>query len=235
LVRPTLLALCLLSSLAQAQTEREDDEGIDLTTPRVASSGRSYTYGGLIAPGSRALIAQLGWPGFTFAYRQGSTPEVDFGGAFTFNYSPDGMTQFVVPQIKLGGHVKFLLTQREKLSVQLRIAPELQFTFWSSYYVASYTALGLDVPLELTLGVDITEQLRAHLGFQSGPGFNVWTGFSTFAVFMVPVQAGGGFEYTATKELSIHFTTRMGPQFVVGRFGGTWFSMDLLLGMTYRI
>lgn len=189
--------------------------------------------GNNVGTGDTVLEATAGWPGLGVGILHGMSERLDLGARFTFNYSPEGATLVTVPGVKLQGIARLHLLDTGRINLGLRFEPG-----FLAYFYQGLTAIGISIPAGLALGIPISPAFMLHFGFEMPFYFT----FGDLQSVVLPIFAGGGFEYFVDRNLNINMKLRMGP--VIGistSFGGainvptgTSFGLIALIGVAYK-
>jgi hypothetical protein len=185
------------------------------------TQGWSIIGGKSIGNQQTALEAGFGFPGLHGSILRGITPTIDIGGRFSFDYGIEGLTNQVVPGIKLQGllHVSLLESGIVSLMVAFEPGPLLHFyggrtdTLPGGIRIVTdgYTLSGLALPLRLQLGIAASSALNVGVHFD----IPMWIAFANAgngnASFQFPILAGVGVEYFVKHNFLVYFEIRMGP------------------------
>jgi hypothetical protein len=198
------------------------------------SRSGSLTNAGLIGSGRSALYGTVGWPGMTAGYLHGVSDTMDFGARVTFAYGCQGAPSLPCTGLEISGDLKLMATAAGLPGpLVLRVQPGVGL-FAAAF---GYTALTLEVPIEVLMGFQVLPQLTGHLGLQIpfAIGYNSTIGFG-FGSMQIPIWPGGGLEYALSPAFSVHGQIHMGPYIAIA-FGGinqVLFGFESVLGATYR-
>jgi hypothetical protein len=183
---------------------------------------------------------QAGWPGITATLLHGISPTVDLGGAFSFNYGAEGLTNSgLIPGLKFQGVGRIKLLDTGKVNLGVKFAPGLFLYFKGDTSVGGfnfpntgYTAVGMILPFGLSAGFPVAPQLMVVAGFD----LNFAIVFTQGGFVTIPILFGGGMEYEIQRDMLLTFHLRMGPGIVAGGgFSGTGFAMEALLGLAFKL
>lgn len=202
--------------------------------PAQVSYGRGQGWSMLAAKtvgqGSTAMIGQVGWPGVSLGVLHGAANRFDLGGKLTFNYGQEGVVTRVVPGLKLQAWTRLQLVDTPRLGLALSFAPGPFF-----YFHDYGTAVGLALPIGLTLGIPVGSALMLNAGID----FPFYVTFGAGGGPVFPVLLGGGLEYFVSRGLAVTFNVRMGPSiFPDADFRGrdrALFTLDAMFGVAWKL
>ena len=108
LVPGFVLCCALMSGGAFAQ-----DEGVSY------GRGQGWTVlgGDTVGSNNNVFVGQMGWPGLTVGVLHGTSPKLDIGGKFSFNYGQEGLVEVVEP----AGSDTFVVTRLGGVEVIARM------------------------------------------------------------------------------------------------------------------
>jgi hypothetical protein len=208
-----------------------------------ATQGWSIIGGKTVGNQQTALEAGFGFPGLHGSLLRGITPTIDIGARFSFDYGIEGLTNQIVPGIKLQGllHLKFV--EAGIVSMMVAFEPGPLFHFYSGrtdilpggFRIVSdgYTLTGLSLPIRLQLGIAASSALNVgvHLDLP------MWLAFANAgqgsASFQFPILMGVGVEYFVKQNLLVYFEIRMGPTVFTNSSTAT-FTLISNVGIGYR-
>jgi hypothetical protein len=221
LVPGFVLCCALISGSSFAQ-----DEGVSYGR----GQGWSVLGGDTVGANNSVVVGQLGWPGLTVGVLHGTSPKLDIGGKFSFNYGQEGLVEVVEPGIKLQAWVRLMLARTPKASVAITFQPGPLF-----YFHDGSTDVGLALPVAVVVGMPLSSAVVASAGVDVP--FHVYFGAGGGPVF--PLLVGGGLEYFVDRNLSLNFNVRMGPSVfsdsgIRGR-GDARFTMEALFGLAWKL
>jgi len=198
-----------------------------------AAKGGNWTNGGMIGADTGALYATVGFPGLSIGYLRGLSDTLDVGGRFTFNYGGEGIPTMTWLGLKIAADGKLKVDLGLPVTITLRAQPGLGL-----YFPTGFNFVMLQVPVEAALGFEAMPNLQAHLSVEVPVGLQFWSALgSSIAQLELPFLFGGGVELKLDPALSVTGQLHMGPylQVTFGSITQTFFAMDALLGVTYRL
>jgi hypothetical protein len=218
--------LLLVSSLAWAQE---------------STQGWSIIGGKTVGNQQTAFEAGFGFPGLHASILRGITPQLDIGARLSFDYGLEGLTNQIVPGIKLQGLLHLMLVESGIVSVQVGFEPGPLFHFYGGHTdhiggitITSdgYTLTGLALPVRLQVGIAASSALNVGVHFD----LPMWIAFGTnggSASFQFPILAGVGVEYFVKHNLLVYFEIRMGPTLFTNSSTAT-FTLISNVGVGYK-
>ncbi len=219
---PGFVVCCVLASSGVLAQE----EGVSYGR----GQGWSVLAGDTVGTNNNVFVGQAGWPGITLGLLHGTSPKLDIGGKFSFNYGQEGLVEVVEPGIKLQAWVRYMLAQTAKASVAITFQPGPLF-----YFHEGSTDVGLALPVAIVVGIPLSSAVMLNAGVDIP--FHVYFGEGGGPVF--PLLAGGGLEYFLDRSLAVHFNVRMGPSIFPdsGRRGRSdaRFTMEALFGLGWKL
>jgi len=221
LMRHTWLAVAILAALSVSRPTH------------AATKPGSWTNGGMLGTDTGALFATVGFPGLSIGYLRGLSDTLDVGGRFTFNYGGEGIPNKTALGLKIAAEAKLKPDLGMPFSIILRAQPGLGL-----YFPTGFNFVLLQVPVEAALGFEPIPNLGAHLSVEVPLGLQFWSGLGTsITEIQLPVLFGGGVELKLDPALSVTGQLHMGPyvQVTLGTITETYFAMDALIGVTYRL
>jgi hypothetical protein len=230
----------LCSTAALAQDDESESSSDSITSEELpSSSGWSVSSGKTIGRGNKAIHGQLGWPGLSGTFLLGINDKLDVGGRLAFNYGLEGAFA-IVPGFKLQGVVRLNFVETSQINFGISLEPGF---YW--YGFNFYSLLGIALPVSANLGIRASSALMVNVGvdvpmsiaFFSGayPGYSFYPYYYTgsSAVLFLPIQMGGGVEYSVNQQLAITYNLRIGP-FISSAGGYVTIAMNALMGVAYR-
>lgn len=219
--------LALVSSLAWAQE---------------STQGWSIVGGRTIGNQQTALEAGFGFPNLHASVLRGITPTIDIGARFGFQYGIEGLTNQIVPGIKLQGLLHLSLFESGIVSMQVAFEPGPLFHFYGGrtdilpggfrVVTDGYTFTGLALPIRLQLGIAASSALNVGVHFD----LPMWIAFGTnnnSASFQFPILMGVGVEYFVKHNFLVYFEIRMGPTIFTNSSTAT-FTLISNVGIGYK-
>lgn len=219
-------AVVLVSSLAFAQD---------------GTQGWGIIGGKTVGNQQTAVEAGLGYPGLHASLLRGVTPTLDLGARFSFDYGLEGLTNQVVPGIKLQGLLHLSLLESGIVSLMVTFEPGPLFHFYGGhtdtiggirFTTDGYTLSGLALPLRLQLGIAASSALNVGVHFD----LPMWIAFGSgnnSASFQFPILAGVGVEYFVKHNMLVYFEIRMGPTIFTNSSTAT-FTLISNVGIGYK-
>jgi hypothetical protein len=199
-----------------------DSEAIASAGP----TGWSTLSGKTIGAGQTAILAQLGWPGFSATLLHGVAPAMDLGGRLTFNYGEEGIVTQVVPGIRLQGVARLTFFDNGKLNFGMQFEPGPVV-----YFTSFQTTAGLVLPVGLRLGIPLSEAFLLSFGVEA-PVFRI---FGSSGGWIFPVLFGAGLEYFVAPNLAATLNARAGPSVDTRGFRPVSnLALEALFGVAYR-
>ncbi|WP_224366756.1 hypothetical protein [Hyalangium versicolor] len=218
---PGFFLCCVLASTAALA---QDDEVF------YRGQGWSLLAGDTVGAGQNVLSAQVGWPGISLGVLHGTTPKLDLGGLFSFNYSQEGIADIVEPGFKFQAWARLMLVRTPEVSLALVFQPGPLF-----YFHDGDTDVGLALPVEFVAGIPVGSAIMLNLALDVP--FHVYFGTGGGAV--IPLLAGGGLEYFIDRSLQVNFNVRVGPSIIpdAGNRGlsDAYFTLEALVGVAWRL
>ncbi|HYR56260.1 MAG TPA: hypothetical protein VEM39_09080 [Myxococcaceae bacterium] len=197
-----------------------------------AGQGWSVLTGETVGHNATAVHVQAGWPGISATLLHGYTPNVDFGGIFTFNYGVEGDVNNVHPELKLQGLAKATLLDTPKYNLGVWFAPGPLLAFYpSTPFFGSTTTFGIAFASGLIFGLPVTNLVNVAFNFD----LPMFVTFGDFGSFTVPILFGGGVEYFIEKNMALTFNLRMGPIIYTKSGFGTNFDLMALFGLAFKL
>jgi len=197
----------------------------------VAANARAQDWsamsGQTLGSGAGMIWGQFGWPGISADLAYGTSPTLDLGGRFTFNYGEEGITDTGVLGLKFQFTLRGQLIRKPKFDMALRFDPGLLL-----YFPSNTTVVGMTFPLGLEFGFPISPVFRANASFD----LPFWITFNPSPVQgFIPILFGGGVEYLMQRDLALTARLKMGPTFATGnRTRNAFFTLYFLFGIAYR-
>jgi hypothetical protein len=196
-----------------------------LVSHEASAEGWSAMSGETIGTGGAMVWGQAGWPGISADLAWGTSPTLDLGGRFTFNYGEEGITDTGVLGLKFQFTLRTQLLHKPKYDLALRFDPGLLL-----YFPSNRTIVGLTFPVGLELGFPISPVVRVNGSFD----LPFWITFSPSPTqAFIPILFGGGVEYLVEKDLALTARLKMGPT-IATYSGHAYFTLYFLLGVAYR-
>lgn len=196
-----------------------------LVAGEASAEGWSAMSGQTLGTGTGMVWGQAGWPGISADVAWGTSPTLDLGGRFTFNYGEEGITDTGVLGLKFQFTLRTLLVRKPKFDLALRFDPGLLL-----YFPSNRTLVGLTFPVGLELGFPISPVVRVNGSFD----LPFWITFSPSPTqAFIPILFGGGVEYLVEKDLALTARLKMGPT-IATYSGHAYFTLYFLLGVAYR-
>ena len=196
-----------------------------LVSHEASAEGWSAMSGETIGTGGAMVWGQAGWPGISADLAWGTSPTLDLGGRFTFNYGEEGITDTGVVGLKFQFTLRTQLLRKPKYDLALRFDPGLLL-----YFPSNRTIVGLTFPVGLELGFPISPVVRVNGSFD----LPFWITFSPSPTqAFIPILFGGGVEYLVEKDLALTARLKMGPT-IATYSGHAYFTLYFLLGVAYR-
>jgi hypothetical protein len=224
-MKRVVAAMVLVCGLAaHARSTRAGEQSWSVLTGKTVGASRNV------------FFAQAGFPGLSLELRHGSSPTMDIGGRFTFDYGVEGMTGFVEPELKLNFVLKLALLRQSQFDLALEVDPGVAVYFEGGQVCvpspfggtvcsgSGGTHFGPSIPIKLVGGIPVSRNLNIDFGLDTGVSIFVTSGTSV----VVPILFGGGVEYFISSRLALTFDLRMGP--VVGS-GAATFGMKTEIGL----
>lgn len=249
------LALCLVSSIAAAQTQFG---GVDLTedknpppksdvqvspasqpviTPSSGiTSGQAWSVVGArtIGVDDNLVEAGVGYPGIHVSYLRGVLDKMNLGVRLSFNYGVEGVLSRIhawapiSPGLKVQGLFHYRLLEQGKVSMALRFEPGPLF-----HFERGYTLVGFALPISFRVGIAAASAIGVGIGFDIPLWVQFSSPLSSFSVLVVPILMGGGLEYFISSNLLVSFNLRMGPSIPTNGSNAA-FTFEGKLGVGYR-
>lgn len=197
----------------------------------VAGNARAQDWsamsGQTLGSGAGMIWGQFGWPGISADLAYGTSPTLDLGGRFTFNYGEEGITDTGVLGLKFQFTLRGQLIRKPKFDMALRFDPGLLL-----YFPSNTTVVGMTFPLGLEFGFPISPVFRANASFD----LPFWITFNPSPVQgFIPILFGGGVEYLMQRDLALTARLKMGPTIATGnRTRNAFFTLYFLFGIAYR-
>jgi len=196
-----------------------------LVSREASAEGWSAMSGQTLGTGGAMVWGQAGWPGISADLAWGTSPTLDLGGRFTFNYGEEGITDTGVLGLKFQFTLRTQLLRKPKYDLALRFDPGLLL-----YFPSNRTVVGLTFPVGLELGFPISPVVRVNGSFD----LPFWITFSPSPTqAFIPILFGGGVEYLVEKDLALTARLRMGPTIATAS-GHAFFTLYFQLGVAYR-
>jgi len=189
-----------------------------------AQSGSAMS-GQTLGTGAGLIWGQAGWPGISADLAYGTSPTLDLGGRFTFNYGEEGITDTGVLGLKFQFTLRTQLVHKAKFDLALRFDPGLLL-----YFPSDRTIVGVTFPVGLEFGFPISPVFRAT-GSLDLPFWITFSPSPTQA--FIPLLFGGGVEYLVEKELALTARLKMGPT-IATYSGRAYFTLYFQVGVAYR-
>jgi hypothetical protein len=192
--------------------------------PPEAAAGWSIVTPHTLGSGGNLLEAGVGFPGVEAAYWRGILDALDVGARVNFNYGYDGL--LTSPQFSFGfqAQAKYLIFQKDKISVGANFKPGLSILFPPS----RGTRVALLLPLEANAGYAFNEKI-SFAAFLQLP---IETIFSFGTIF--PILLGIGAEYTITSSLLAWVAVKSGPAFWTNGSGINGY-LDAKVGIGFHL
>lgn len=146
--------------------------------------------------------AGLGYPGVYGQYSRGIMPTLDLGVRASVNYGVEGLTNIILPELKLQAVLKYRIMDNGKVSLGVNFAPGPLF-----YFPPYRTTPGFTLPVGITLGIVASSALNIGITFE----VPLWIQFGFIGSAVFPILMGGGVEYFVSSSLALWFGLRMGP------------------------
>lgn len=183
--------------------------------------------GQTLGSGAGMIWGQFGWPGISADLAYGTSPTLDLGGRFTFNYGEEGITDTGVLGLKFQFTLRAQLVRKPKFDLALRFDPGLLL-----YFPSNTTVVGMTFPVGLEFGFPISPVFRANASFD----LPFWITFNPSpAEGFIPILFGGGVEYLMQRDLALTARLKMGPTIATGnRTRNAFFTLYFLFGIAYR-
>lgn len=183
--------------------------------------------GQTLGSGAGMIWGQFGWPGISADLAYGTSPTLDLGGRFTFNYGEEGITDTGVLGLKFQFTLRGQLVRKPKFDMALRFDPGLLL-----YFPSNTTVVGMTFPVGLEFGFPISPVVRANASFD----LPFWITFNPSPVQgFIPILFGGGVEYLMQRDLALTARLKMGPTIATGnRTRNAFFTLYFLFGIAYR-
>lgn len=189
----------------------------------VRGQGWSVLSGKTVGSDATVVAVEAGWPGIDVGVLHGISPRADLGGKLTLNYGVEGVPGSTVLGLKLQGQGRFTLLDNGRLNLALSIAPGVLFYFYYS------TVVGLTIPIDLVLGLPVSDALTVHLGIS----MPLWVTFGTLGTVTVPILFGGGIEYFLSRDLALTFDVKLGPS-ITARTSAS-IAFNALVGVAFKL
>lgn len=179
------------------------------TTGEARAAGQWGLYSGDTLNGGQSMVyGEVGWPDLSLGYQYGLSNNMDIGARFQLTYGFLGTTATAVG-IALSAPIRFNLSKSDKLSVLLHVDPGVKFAAFSPVF------FGLMFPVGVQLGVHLTREATLEFGFD----MPFYLNFTNTVYFVIPPQAGPGFQYTINNNMAVGINTRFGAAIGVGGAG----------------
>ncbi|MGZ3481505.1 MAG: hypothetical protein ACXWK5_07700 [Myxococcaceae bacterium] len=196
-----------------------------LVAREASAEGWSAMSGQTLGTGVGMVWGQAGWPGISADLAYGTSPTLDLGGRFTFNYGEEGITDTGVLGLKFQFTLRAQLLHKAKFDLALRFDPGLLL-----YFPSNRTLVGVTFPVGLEFGFPISPVFRANASFD----LPFWITFSPSPTqAFIPILFGGGVEYLVEKDLALTARLKMGPT-IATYSGHAYFTLYFLVGVAYR-
>jgi hypothetical protein len=198
--------------------------------------------GGVVGKGQNVVIGEVGFPGLDATFLHGLSERFDVGGMVSFDYAIQGAPDSVAPGFKIAAIARLSLVNQAKLNVGVRVSPGFiayfptEPLYFSDFRVGhsgrSVSMFGLQIPVELTVGIQPMRDFSLHVGVSMPLTLVAAPDFS----FLFPIEPGIGAEYKIDEHLSLTFDSRFGPSvFMVPTRSEVHFAFRALVGVAYRL
>jgi hypothetical protein len=218
-----------------------------------AGQGWSVVTGETVGGGATSVHLQAAWPGLSVSVIHGSSPGLDIGGIFTYNYNYEGDVSASYPGIKLQGYLKGTVLKNPRYNLGLWFAPGMLAYFFGqnfclpiilgthtvdgSFYTAGNvcngsggTQFGVALPAGLVFGVSVAPNLNLALNLD----LPLFVTFGDYGTLTVPILFGGGVEYFLDKSTAVTFNLRTGPMIFTKSGYGSALTFQALIGLAYK-
>lgn len=187
--------------------------------------------GGQMVGASRNLLfIQAGYPGLSAAFLRGLSPTMDLGVRADFDYQLEDMTDVSDPELKIQLVYRLALLRGPRLTLALEVDPGF------AAYFGNTTRMGPTLPVRLQAGLPLGRQWRLHFGLDTG----LTVFFKGYRSWHVPVLAGGGLQWVASRRIALDVDVKAGP--VISHYGypvigetDTSFGLEASLGLSWSL
>lgn len=196
--------------------------------------GWSVLSGQTVGSDDLVFHAEFGVPGLGLSLLYGASDRFDIGGKLSINYLYQGIVSTVEPGVGIQALIRLNLINKPKFNLGLSIEPGPYFYFinrgrFLRDSLPSYTLVGFQLPVALTLGIPVGSALMINAGLDIP--FHVR--FGQYGGPYVPILIGGGLEYFIDRSFAVTFNTRAGPH--ISNYNNAYFHLESVFGVALKL